>query len=159
MLDASFAATGSHLAGIFEEKRRLCAERLVEKLAGIFEAHPAVVTRDGRPLVAPIDAQFFKGRVWFGLPAGSVRDPIVRRDPRASASYTEESFAPIVHGTARRLEEDTPFAAEYDDFVKGCYVAQYGPGWLRFHDELQARTPSGEGFTGWIEPTKSFAKN
>ena len=158
VLDASFATAGSHLAGIFDKKSRLTAQQLVERLVGIFEVHLAVVTKDGRPLVAPIDAQFFRGNVWFGLPAGSVRDPIVRRSHDVSASYTDGSFALIVHGEARPVDPASSIEQEYTAFVKECYTAQYGPGWIKFYEALQERTPPGEGFTGWIEPRKLFAK-
>ena len=158
LLDRSFAAAGDHLAGIFEPKQRLTAEALTERLTGIFEMHLAVTTSDGAPLVAPIDAQLFRGEVWFGLPPQSVRAPLVKRDPRVSASYTDGSFALIVHGVARPVEPGSAKEESYTAFVRDCYVAQYGPQWIQWHEALQARTAPGEDFTGWIEPRRLFAK-
>jgi hypothetical protein len=159
LLDRSFASAGDHLAGIFQPAERLSADALAERLTGIFEMHLAVTTSDGAPLVAPIDAQLFRGEVWFGLPAMSVRTPLVKRDGRVSASYTDGSFALIVHGVARAVEPGSPREEAYTAFVRDCYIAQYGPQWIQWHEALQAKTPPGGGFTGWIEPRRIYAKS
>jgi len=56
---AAFNASGDHPRSIFDEGHRLTAPELVEEITGIFEIHLAVVTRDGTPLVAPVDAIMF----------------------------------------------------------------------------------------------------
>ena len=158
LLDRSFDSAGAHLAGMFDDDHRLDAASLAARLTGIFEMHLAVVTKDGRPLVAPVDGLFFRGNVWFGLPATSARSPIVRRHPEVSASFADESFLLMVHGTAQAVDESSALGAEYSAYVKDCYVAQYGEVWLAWHEHLKSATPPGEGFTGWIEPRKIFAK-
>src|SRR5437588_11795132 len=112
LLDQSYAGAGEHLRSIFDGPARLSAEELAAGLDGIFEMHLATLAGDGAPLVAPIDGIFFRGEVFFGLPAESVRIRLVRRDPRVSASYTRESFAFIVHGRAREVDEASPLAKE-----------------------------------------------
>ncbi len=147
-LDRSFESAGSHLAGIFGADR-LSATDLVARWPGIVEIHLAVTTSDGAPMVAPIDAQLFRGRVWFGLPGASVRARLLRRDARVSASYADGSFGLIVHGVARETEDEA-----YTRFVTDLYVAQYGPQFLEWQ---KARSHEGE-FTGWIEARRVFAK-
>jgi hypothetical protein len=156
-LDESYDSAGEHLRSIFDGEHRLTAREVVDELDGIFEFHLATVAGGGAPLVAPLDGIFFKGKIWFGLPKRSVRAPLVRREPRVSASYTKgSSFALIVHGTARELDEGSALGAEYSACVSELYVALYGPGWPAWR-ERQRQSP-GIGFDGWIEPRKMFVK-
>lgn len=157
VLDDSHAAGGEHLRSIFDVEHRVTAAELVQALGGIFEMHLATVTAAGDPLVAPLDGILFQGKIWFGLPAGSVRSRVVRRDPRVSASYTNGSFAFIVHGTAREVESGTAPEAQYDLLVRELYVAVYGPGWIDWYERRRREDPA-VGFTGWIEPRRMFAK-
>src|SRR5439155_5368275 len=150
LLDRSHAGAGAHLRSIFNDEHRLSAEQVAGALDGIFEMHLATLTGDGAPLVAPVDGIFFKGKVWFGLPAESVRARLVPRDPRVSASYTRGSFAFIVHGRAHQAG----IVEEYDTLVRELYVAQYGPGcikWLVFRLRVV-----GSGYTGMIVPRAMF---
>lgn len=159
MLDRSFASVGDHLGSIFSAGSRLDAADLVARLDdGIVEMHLAAVTTDGAPLVAPLDAIFFQGRVWFGLPAGSVRSRLVRQDPRVSASYTDGSFAFIVHGTAVEVTADDPGWPAYEKLLRDLYVAQYGPGWIDWYEQRRAQD-NDEAFGGYIEPRVFFAKS
>ena len=152
LLDRSHTAAGAHLQSIFNAVPGLSAVDLAHTLEGIFEMHLATLAGNGAPLVAPIDGIFFKGKVCFALPGQSVRAPLVRRDRRVSASFTQDSFAFIVHGTAREVDH----VEDLDALVKELYVAQYGPGWVDWHDEY--RREHGPGFKGWIEPRVMFAK-
>lgn len=156
LLDRSHASAGPHLSSIFDSGHRPTAAELAATLEGIFEMHLAVVAGDGSPLVAPIDAIFFKGKVWFSLPSQSVRARLVPRDHRVSASYTRGSFAFILHGTARDLTPADPLFREFDDLVTELYVGQFGPGWIKWREHLQAQ--HGPGYTAWIEPRALFAK-
>jgi hypothetical protein len=153
LLDRSFAEAGAHLRSIFDEAHRPSAAELAQTLDGIVEIHLATVAHDGAPLVAPVDAIFFRGKVWFGLPPESVRSRLVRRDPRVSASYTNESFAFIVHGVANEIVE---VVEEFDQLVRELYVAQFGPGWIQWHEHRQREL--GPGYNGWIEPRVMFVK-
>ena len=87
VLDRSHRESGRHIRSMFTEQSRISAAELVSALPGIFEIHLAVTTSDGAPMVAPVDAALFRGRIWFGLPVYSVRSRLVRRDGRVSGSY------------------------------------------------------------------------
>ena len=156
-IDRSFDASGSHLSSIFGEEHRLDARELVAALEGIFEMHLAAVTSSGAPLVAPVDGIFFRGKVWFGLPADAVRARLVRLDPRVSASYSCGSFAFILHGSAHEVDDADPRWPEYEAAMRELYVAQYGVGWIDWYEQMREHT-TGQGFTGYIEPRVLFAK-
>src|SRR5262245_45688985 len=89
LLSESHRMGGRHLRSIFTDAARPSAAELVRKLSNIFEVHLATTTVGGAPLVAPVDGCFFKGKLWFGVPADSLRTTLLRRDPRVSASYTD----------------------------------------------------------------------
>jgi hypothetical protein len=95
------------------------------------------VTPAGAPLVAPTDGSFFRGMVWFGLTPRAVRARLVRRDRRVSASYSRESFAFIVHGSALDVGDTDPASAEYEALVRELYVATCGPGWIEWYEQLR----------------------
>ena len=69
LLDRSHSGAGQHLRTIFDDDHRVSAQELAAALDGIIEIHLAIVAGDGSPLVAPNDAGFFRGRVWFSLAA------------------------------------------------------------------------------------------
>jgi hypothetical protein len=151
LLDRSYDGSGEHLREAFQQTKRPSAEQLVAALADIFEMHLAVVTKAGAPLVAPIDALFFHGHVWFGLPGTSVRAAIIRHEPRVSASFVGDGIALIVHGTAVAAN-----TSEFDDACRELYVARYGPAFLDWQ-AAQQETPAPPGFGGYIEPRVMFA--
>lgn len=159
LLDRSFATAGPHLRSIFDARHRVDADALAAALDGVFEMHLATVAGDGAPLVAPVDGIFFRGHVWFGLVAGSVRDRHLRRDPRVSASYARDSFALIVHGTARPVDEAGEAFAEYDELMRDLYVGLYGAGWIEWYEQLRRERSPGAGFLGYIEARAMFAKS
>lgn len=156
VLDRSLDGAGDHLRSIFGE-HALTAEALVAELDGIFEMHLATVTTAGAPLVAPVDGILFRGKVWFGLPQGAVRARLVRRDPRVSASYARGTFAFIMHGVAREVDESSESWGEYETLLRDLYVAQYGPDWISWYKDLRIQS-RGLAFTGYIEPRVIFAK-
>lgn len=157
LLDRSSERGGGHLRSIFDEGHRVSARELADRLVGIFEMHLATVTSDGAPLVAPIDGILLRGKVWIGLPAGSVRARLVREEPRVSASYIEGTFAFILHGVAIEAS-DHPHLGQYDSLVRELYVAEYGPRWIDWYERRKREPPSSAGFTGLIEPRVMFAK-
>jgi len=150
-LDGSVAAAGEHLRRIFDDAHRPSAADVCAALGGIVEVDLACVTRDGAPIVAPIDAIFFRGRLWVGIPSPAVRARLVRRDPRVSAAYNHEGFALIVHGT---LREPDHLGTGYRALMRDLYVAAYGPGWLDWYNGLDH---SGD-VVGWIDPRRVFAR-
>jgi len=157
LLDESDANAGGHLRLIFGGANRLSAKDLVAKLDGIFEIHLATLTRDGAPLVAPIDAIFLHGNIFLSVASTAVRSRLLRQDPRVSASYTDGSFGFIVHGTAVEVGDDSDAAKEFLEVARELYVAMYGPGWITFHEQRR-RENRGRDWSGWIEPRVMFAK-
>lgn len=158
LLDRSYEKAGPHLRRIFRPENRLTAEELISKLPGIFEIHLATTTPSGAPFVAPIDAQLFKVQIWFSIPGSAIRAPFFRRDPRVSASFTRESFALIVHGSAIEADESDPVVKEYQQYVQDEYAKLYGPGWREGRDRQRQREKPGQDYTGRIEARRMFAK-
>jgi hypothetical protein len=156
LLERSRAGAGAHIRSIFDDEHTLDAEAVISTLDGIFEMHLATVARDGAPLVAPVDGIFFRGRVWFGLPAGSVRARLVRHNAKVSASFARKSFAFIVHGSAHEVGDDA--AAQYFELVRELYVAAYGVAWIDWYEQLQRDDRERRSFTGWIDPRVMFVK-
>ena len=154
-LDDSYRAAGAHIRSIFDEDSQLTAQELVDAVPGILEVHLAVVTSDGAPLVAPVDAILFRGLFWIGLPEPSVRARLVRRDPRVSLSYARDSFAVIVHGRLVEILSGQARSA-FDGLARELYVAAHGPAFEAWFDE-KMRT-EGPGFVGYVEPRALFAK-
>ena len=158
LLDRSYQAAGEHLRRIFRPEGRLTAEELVSELPGIFEIHLATTTPSGGPLVAPLDAQFFRGQIWFAIAANSVRAPLFRRDPRVSASFARESFALIVHGSAIEADESDPVVKEYLAYVRDEHVKLHGPKWIEQNERGKQRAKSGRDYVGRIEARRMFVK-
>lgn len=155
LLDESHRTAGPQLQRIFNSSR-VSADDLVSRLTGVFEIHLATLTASGAPLVSPIDALFIRGRVWFSLSGQSVRSKLVARDARVSASYTDGSFALVVHGTARPFDVADPDFEEVDRHVGSMYVAQHGEVWHQWRAHVIRE--QGPGFSAWIEPRAIFAK-
>ncbi|MEM7017750.1 MAG: hypothetical protein AAF512_10495 [Pseudomonadota bacterium] len=157
LLDRSYAAAGQHLLNNFSEQSRLTATELVETLDGIFEIHIAVINAEGAPIVAPVDAVIFRGKIWFGFPPGAYRNKLLRQDDRVSASYTRgESFLLLAHGTARQVLADEPVFEPYYAYIRELYVKAYGPGWIKWHE--QNRGEPGAEYNAWLEPRRIYAK-
>jgi len=106
--------------------------------------------------VSPIDALLIKGRVWFSLAGQSVRSRLVARDDRVSGSYTDGSFAVVVHGTARPFTAADADFDEVDRHVTSVYVAQHGEVWHQWRAYVERE--QGPGFSAWIDPRVMFAK-
>jgi nitroimidazol reductase NimA-like FMN-containing flavoprotein (pyridoxamine 5'-phosphate oxidase superfamily) len=153
LLDRSDAAAGEQLRSIITAARRLRAEQVVDLLRGVFVLNLATVTARGEPLVAPVDGVFFRGRVWFGLPPGSVRGRHVRARPQVSAVYQEgEESCVIVHGRAREVDLDAAEGAE----ALAYFREVYGRAWDYWHTE-HYKDREGRGWNGWIEARRMFA--
>lgn len=154
LLDHSFQASGEHLRNAFQQAKRPNAKQLVDAMPGIFETHLAVLSGAGAPLVAPVDAMWLHGQIWFGLPGKSLRARLVQRDDRVSTSYVGPGIAVIAHGDAVAAEEST--LTEFEEVTREVYVAMYGAGWLEWQ-KAQANEASPSGFTGFIRPRVVFA--
>ena len=116
LLDASYVRAGAHLRAIWGPERRLNAPQVSAELAGVQVLDLATVTRRGEPRVAPVDGLFFRGRLWFGSAANSVRFANLRANPAVSGAITRgsETFLVVVHGRAVELD---PRGAEAQGFA------------------------------------------
>lgn len=156
VLDSSFDASGEHLRSAFDQDHRLSARDLTGRLAGLFEMHLGVVTRDGAPLVAPVDGYVFRGRVCLGLPEASVRSRLIRQHPLVSASFISDDVSFIVHGSFVEIDERHDWWEDFDAATRRLYVDRFGE-W--FDEWLDRRSEQeGRGLSGYIDPRVMFAK-
>src|SRR5256714_15678604 len=127
LLDRSHASAGAHLRRIITPERRLTAEQLSERLTGMCLLALATATRDGRPIVGPVDGLFFRGAFHFGSSPDSVRFRHIRGRPHVSATHLPgEELAVTVHGRAVPVQvKDGGFRQS----LLGIYVPRYGPEW------------------------------
>lgn len=126
LLDRSYEAAGEHLQSIVTPERRMTAEETVEFLQGMRLLALATVTRDGRPLVGPVDGLFYRGKFWFGSSPESVRFRHIRERPYVSATHTpSEQYSVTVHGTAEIVDLESDELAGFRDYC----VEIYGEGW------------------------------
>ena len=149
VLDASHTAAGPHLREVMTPERRLGAAELTRMLVGVQILSLASVTPGGRPLVAPVDGLFFRGRFYFGSSDDSVRVVNLRHRPAVSAAHTRgEDVAVVVHGDARFVGLADAEQAGFRRALLDTYVPIYGPEWEQF--------ASGAVFAR-IDPRKMFA--
>ena len=106
LIDASFAAAGSHLLEIFRPpEHTLSARQLVTCFQGKRSIALATVTAGGEPRVAPVDAILLRGKFHFGTSARAARIRHLRKRPAVSLTYFEgDELAIIVHGKAVLIE-------------------------------------------------------
>jgi hypothetical protein len=153
-LDESYAAAGDHLRALFSPAMRSSAADLAARLTGVFVINLATVTMRCEPVVAPVDGMFYRGRLWFSLPRGSVRARHLRARPQASATYCEGDQAPvlIVHGIAQLVDESHPFFSGFDVYARELYGIA-----VDVSQQLQCDKTEPD-FTGFIEPRRVFAQ-
>ena len=126
LLDRSYAAGGEHLKSIITPERRMSAEETVELLQRMRLLALATVTRDGKPLVGPVDGHFYKGQFWFGSSPDSVRFRHIRERPWVSATHMPTELESVtVHGRAEVVDLESD---EHAGFRAYC-VALYGESW------------------------------
>ena len=155
LLEGSAARSGEHLRSAFAQGDRwLDAAGLVKELKGILEVHLAVVSGSGGPLVAPVDAIFFRGKLWIGLPGASLRAKLIRRDPRVSVSFTRGDLGFIIHGSFNGVSNDEAHEAGYTALVRDLYTEAYGDWFGAWLDNKEAR----DDVTGFVDPRVMFAK-
>jgi hypothetical protein len=116
LLDESYTSAGEHLRSTFVPERRSSAADLAAALKGVLLINLATVTARCEPLMAPVEGLFYRGRLWFSLPAGAQRAAHLHARPQVSATYVEGDQAPcmIVHGVAREVGPDHPFFTGFD---------------------------------------------
>ena len=158
VLDASFAAAGSHLAGVAAPERRLDASQLADRLTGMRLLVLATSTRDGRPIGAPVDGIFYRGRFHFGSSPESLRYRHLRERPTVSATHLPgESLAVTVHGEAEFVDVHSADNAEFKQTLLDIYTPRYGDSWAEMLDAgaWYARIEPRRMFTFWMPETES----
>jgi len=126
LLDSSYQAAGEHLRSIVTPERRMSAEETVEFLQGMRLLALATVSREGKPLVGPVDGHFYRGQFWFGSSPDSVRFRHIRERPYVSATHTpSEQYSITVHGRAEIVDLESDDLAGFRDHC----VEIYGEEW------------------------------
>src|SRR3954447_11174649 len=127
LLDRSHAGAGSHLRRIITPERRLTAEQVSERLTGMCLLALATATRDGRPIVGPVDGIFFRGAFHFGSSPDSVRFRHIAARPHVSATHLPgEELAVTVQGRAERVDTSS---GPCRDVLLDIYLPLYGERW------------------------------
>jgi Pyridoxamine 5'-phosphate oxidase len=135
LLDRSYASAGPHLRRIITPERRVEAADLVERLTGMRLLALATVTRDGRPIVAPVDGVFYRGSFHFGTGPDAVRFRHLRARPGVSATHLPgEEFAVTVHGRAIPVDVTLHGDLALREALLEVYMPRYGREWLEFLD-------------------------
>jgi nitroimidazol reductase NimA-like FMN-containing flavoprotein (pyridoxamine 5'-phosphate oxidase superfamily) len=156
LLDRSYAAAGVHLLRIHTPERRLTADQVAERLAGMCLLALATVTADGRPIVGPVDGVFHRGAFHFGSAPDSVRFRHIAERPQVSATYLPgEELSVTVHGRATPVDIRAEENAGFRQALLDIYVPRYGPQWeAEFLDSgpVYARIDADRMFTFWMPP-------
>src|SRR5437762_10453256 len=130
LLDRRYELAGPHLRRIITPERRLTAEQVTERLTGMCLLALATATRDGRPIVGPVDGIFFRGAFHFGSAPDSVRFKHIRARPQVSATHLPgEELAVTVHGRAVAVDIRSDQDAGFRQTLLDIYVPRYGPEW------------------------------
>ena len=128
LLDRSFAHAGTHLLRIITPERRLDARQVAERLTGMCLLALATSTADGRPIVGPVDGNFFRGAFHFGSSPDSVRARHIAARPHVSATHLPgEQLAVTVHG--RAVPVDVGHGSQFRQALLDVYVPRYGERW------------------------------
>ena len=155
LLDESAIGAGPHLRGIITDDRRLSAEEVCQKLQGMCLLALATVTRDGRPLVGPVDGYLLHGSFYFSSGRNSVRMRHLAARPAVSAIHLPgEELAVTVHGLAELFEVSDPARSELRRAMLDYYLPRQGPAfetWLDREDPIGARIEAGKMFTFSLE--------
>jgi uncharacterized pyridoxamine 5'-phosphate oxidase family protein len=135
LLDRSYAAAGPHLLRIHTPQRRLDAREIAARLQGMVLLSLATVTRDGRPMVGPVDGIFFRGAFHFSSAPDSMRFRHIRRRPDVSAAHLPgEELAVTVHGRATEVDVSRAGDTALRQAILDIYLPRYGPAWEDFLD-------------------------
>lgn len=160
LLDRSYAAAGTHLLRIHSPERRLGAEEVMDRLAGMCLITLATVTADCRPIAGPVDGIFYRGAFHFGSSPDSVRFRHIRTRPHVSATHVRgEALAITVHGRAVPVDIHADEGAGLRRALLEIYVPRYGPDWEEeFLDSgpVYARIDADRMFTFAMPPARGI---
>ncbi len=135
LLDRSYERAGPHLLSIHSPERRMTAEELCRRMAGMCLLTLATTTSDGRPLTGPVDGILYRGAFHFGSSADSLRFTHIRTRPEVSATHLpNEELAVTVHGRAIPIDVRAPEHRGFRDTLLEVYVPRYGEEWETFLD-------------------------
>ena len=130
LIDRSYAEAGDHLLRIHTPERRMTAAEVADRLQGMVLLSLATSTRDGRPVVGPVDGIFYRGAFHFGSSPDSVRFRHIRERPAVSATHLPgEELAITVHGRAAQVDHRAPEHAGFRQALLDIYVPRYGADW------------------------------
>lgn len=130
LLDRSYAGAGPHLLRIHTPERRLDAEQVAARLAGMRLLALATVSTAGHPVVGPVDGIFLRGSFHFGSAPDSARARHIAARPWVSATHLPgEELAVTVHGEAVPVDVGAAEGAELRATLLEIYVPRYGPEW------------------------------
>ena len=139
LLDDSAAGAGPHLRGIITDERRLSAKELSRRLQGMCLLVVATTTRDGRPLVGPVDGYLLHGSFCFSSGRDSVRMRHLASRPAVSATHIPgDQLAVTVHGRAELFELSDSGQAELRQAMLDYYLPRQGPEFETWLDDLDA---------------------
>ena len=151
LLDESYEHAGSHLKDIITVNRRLSAEQLCERLQGMCLLVVATSTKDGRPLVGPVDSYFLHGSFHFSSGRQSVKMRHLAVRPHASAVYLPgEELSVTVHGDVELFDVLDAEHADLRDAMLDHYKPTQGSEfekWLVDEDPLGALINASKIFT------------
>ncbi len=148
VMDASYARAGTHLAAVHEDRWKVTAADIVERMQGMCLLVLATSTSDGRPLTAPVDGFLIHGQLCFSSSPTSLRFRHLRARPAVSATHLPaEEFAVTVHGRARELDVTDADERIAAGLTRAC-IAKYGEGWRDWAADSAFAT---------IEPDRMFA--
>jgi nitroimidazol reductase NimA-like FMN-containing flavoprotein (pyridoxamine 5'-phosphate oxidase superfamily) len=156
LLDRSYDAAGQHLRRVIAPERRLSAEEGAARLHGMCLLALATVTRDGRPLVGPVDGIFYRGAFYFGSAPDSIRLRHIAERPQVSATHLPgEELAVTVHGRAMPVDVRSELEAGFRQALLDIYVPRYGAEWEEFLDSgpVYARIEADRMFTFHLDVT------
>jgi Pyridoxamine 5'-phosphate oxidase len=156
LLERSYASAGPHLRRIITPERRVEATDLVERLTGMRLLALATVTRDGRPIVGPVDGIFYRGSFHFGTGPDAVRFRHLLARPDVSATHLPgEEFAVTVHGRALPVDVTLQGDLALRQALLEVYVPRYGREWLEFLDSgpVYSRIDADRMFTFQMQPS------
>ena len=112
---------------------------LTERLTGMCLLVLGTSTRDGRPINAPVDGIFYRGRFHFGSSYSSLRFRHLRERPAVSATHLPgEHFGVTVHGDAEFIDVDAAEHAEFRRTLLDIYLPRFGDAWQQMLDDGSA---------------------
>jgi uncharacterized pyridoxamine 5'-phosphate oxidase family protein len=151
LLDDSAAGAGDHLRAIITDERRLRAPEVCQRLQGMCLLVVATVTRDGRPLVGPVDSYLLHGSFYFSSGRESVRMRHLAARPAVSATHLPgEQLAVTVHGRAELFDVCDPSQPELRQAMLDYYLPKQGSAfqdWLDSENPIGARIAADKMFT------------